>query len=76
METESVGYDVTDDAETDSIGSDTEAESVSGEMDTESLEDAAETKSLAGDFNSESSNNNSLHLDILLHLQIWVRHST
>ena len=37
METESVGYDVTDDTETDSIGSDTEAESVSGELDTESI---------------------------------------
>ena len=59
-ETESVGSDVTDDAEADSIGSDTEAESVGGEMDTESVEDAAETKSLAGDFDPESSNNNSL----------------
>ena len=73
-ETESVGSDVTDDAEADSIDSDTEAESVGGEMDTESIEVAAETKSLADDFNPEHTSNNNL--DILLHLQIWVRHST
>ena len=45
-ETESVDYDVTEDAETDSISSETETESVSGEIDTESVEDTTENKSL------------------------------
>ena len=44
--TESVDYDVTGDAETDSISSETKTESVSGEIDTESVEDTTENKSL------------------------------
>ena len=45
-ETESVDYDVTGDAEIDSISRETETESVSSEIDTESLEDMTENESL------------------------------